>query len=240
MRILITGGAGYIGSVLTAWALRNNYKVRALDNLWFDKKIPLSHCYNSNYEFFKVDLLKAELDDYLEDIDIIVHTAAVVGEPASRKFPELTKKVNYEASLSLIEKARNSSVKGFIFLSTCSNYGSSSNMAKEDMPLNPLSLYAETKVGVERYLMDKTQGLDWVICRLSTVYGVSPRMRFDLTINDFALNGYLNKYLDIFLPLSFRPYIHVFDVAKVILKITENFSKVKNNVFNVGFNGENY
>ena len=88
--------------------------------------------------------------------------------------------------------------------------------------------------------MDGTTDIDWVICRMSTIYGSSPRMRFDLTVNDFALNGYMKKYLDIFLPYTYRPYIHVYDAAKVITTMVERFDKVRRNVFNVGFVGENY
>ncbi|GAG21351.1 unnamed protein product, partial [marine sediment metagenome] len=155
-------------------------------------------------------------------------------------FPVLTREINHKTSIRLIEKVQNSQVKGFIFLSTCSSYGIADGLATEETSLNPLSLYAETKVKVEKYLMNKSRGLDWVICRLSTAYGSSLRMRFDLTVNDFAMKAFTKKYLDIFLPHSFRPYIHVFDIARVIVKIVEKFDEIKNNVFNIGFEGENY
>jgi nucleoside-diphosphate-sugar epimerase len=95
-------------------------------------------------------------------------------------------------------------------------------------------------VDTERYLMDKTKNLNWVIGRLSTIYGLSPRMRFDLTVNDFTLNGWKKKYLDIFLPESFRPYIHTYDISNIALTLLENIDTVKGNVFNIGFEGENY
>lgn len=112
--------------------------------------------------------------------------------------------------------------------------------ANEESELIPLSLYAKTKVNIEKYLMDNEHNMDWVIGRLSTVYDSSPRMRFDLTVNDFTLNAYIKKYLGIFLPESFRPYVHVYDLANIIITLVRTFQKVKNNVFNIGFEGENY
>ena len=240
-KVLITGGAGYIGSVISNIFLLNGYDVKVADMLWFNKDVPSIYQCNPLYTFVKGDICNAGFtEDLLKGIDYVVHAAAVVGDPASRKFPDLTYKINYEASIKLIDKARNSGVKGFIFLSTCSNYGITEGLASESSPLKPLSLYAETKVNVERYLIDKVHDLDWVICRLSTVYGVSPRMRFDLTVNDFALNAFSDKYLDIFLPYTYRPYIHVSDVGRVILEIIRKFDSTKRNIFNIGFNGENY
>ena len=239
--ILITGGAGYIGNVICSLALQYGYKVKAIDTLWFKKEIPLIHLSNPDYEFIKGDICDTSLiDTALEDVDFVIHTAAVVGEPASKKFPELTSQVNYTASTQLISAASKQGVKGFVFFSTCSNYGIAEGMANEETPLNPLSSYAETKVNIENHLMNKANDIDWLVCRLSTVYGVSPRMRFDLTVNDFAMNAFKNKYLDVFMPYTYRPYIHVFDVAQTVLEMIKNFDKVKNNVFNVGFEGENY
>lgn len=240
-KILITGGAGYIGSVMADLALGSGFKVRVMDLLWFNKDLPRACADNPSYEFIRADICDTDsLRMALEGVDIVVHAAAVVGEPATNKFSALTTKINLEASIRLIEEVRNSSAKGIIFLSTCSNYGIADGIATEDSPLKPLSLYAKTKVGVERYLMDKTKGLDWVICRLSTVYGVSPRMRFDLTVNDFTLNALINRYLEVFLPYTHRPYIHVSDVARIILEAVNNFNSIKHNVFNIGFNTENY
>lgn len=240
-KILITGGAGYIGTVLCEMLLQQGHRVKVLDALWFNVNVPLLYVHNPNYEFIKGDIRKGYFpDSILRDVDLIIHAAAIVGEPASVKFPELTQKINYEASVNLISKALEQKVKGFIFFSTCSNYGVSDGIASEETPLKYQSLYAETKVNVEKYLVENGNGLDWVICRLSTVYGASPRMRFDLTVNDFTAKAYMEKYLDIFLPYSYRPYIHVSDAARVVIEIVKNFEKLRNNVFNIGFNGENY
>jgi nucleoside-diphosphate-sugar epimerase len=241
MKILITGGAGYIGSMITNVALQNNIQVKVIDCLWFNQAIPLIHYSNPNYEFVRGDICDTDLhESLLRDVDFVIHCAAVVGDPASKLFPELTQKINYDASIALFNKAVAMQKKGFIFFSTCSNYGSVEGIATEESELKPLSLYAETKVHTEQYIIDNHKDLDYIVCRLSTVYGVSPRMRFDLTVNDFTLNAYRKKYLDIFLPESYRPYIHVFDLANIILNLLQNFDKVKNNVFNLGFKGENY
>ncbi|MCX5811403.1 MAG: SDR family oxidoreductase [Proteobacteria bacterium] len=241
MKLLITGGAGYVGSVLTNTALNNGYKVRVVDSLYFDSKVPLIHLGNPHYEFIRLDIMDTDnLKPYLKDIDFVIHTAAIVGEPASNKFPDLTEKTNFGATKELIRLAAEEGVKGFVFLSTCSNYGVVDGLANENTSLKPLSLYADTKVRVERLLMDGSNNIDWVICRMSTIYGASPRMRFDLTVNDFALNAFMKKYLDVFLPYTYRPYIHVYDAARVIISMIGQFDKVCKNVFNVGFNSENY
>jgi len=241
MKLLITGGAGYIGSVITNLALQQDCQVKVVDTLWFKKDIPLIHLNNPNYQFIRGNICdKNVAKEIIKNVDFIINAAAVVGDPASKKFPDLTYKTNYEACINLAELAKENEVKGFLFFSTCSNYGIANGLANEETELNPLSIYAKAKVKAEQYFMNKINGLDWIICRLSTVYGVSPRMRFDLTVNDFAMNAYIKKYLDIFLPYSHRPYIHVYDVAKVIMELLKNFEKVKNNVFNIGFNGENY
>jgi nucleoside-diphosphate-sugar epimerase len=201
----------------------------------------LIHMSNPAYEFIKGDIRDDQLiAETLEGVDFVIHAAAVVGDPASKKYPELTSQVNYTASIDLIKRACERGIKGFVFFSTCSNYGVSDGIATEETPLNPLSLYAETKVDVEKYLNDEVKDIDWVVCRLSTVYGASYRMRFDLTVNDFAMNAYTNKYLDVFMPYTYRPYIHVFDAARTVLEMIGEFEKVKNNVFNVGFEGQNY
>ncbi len=241
MKILITGGAGYVGSVLTNTVLGNGHDVVVIDSLYFDNRVPLINLGNPHYDFFRYDVGDSkDLKPLLEGVDYIIHTAAIVGEPASNKFPELTEKTNYAAAKEIIGLAAKQGVKGFIFLSTCSNYGITEGLAREDGALKPLSLYADTKVRVEKLLMDRVSDIDWVICRMSTVYGASPRMRFDLTVNDFAMNAYRKRYLDVFLPYTYRPYIHVYDAARTIMTMVEQFGKVRNNVFNVGFNGENY
>ena len=239
--ILITGGAGYIGSIITNLALRQGHRVIAVDTLWFERGTPAIHLGDPAYTFVRGDMGNAALmRPLLEGVDHVIRTAAVVGDPASNKFPELTRYTNFIATQRLITLCRQQGVRGFFFFSTCSNYGIADDLATEATALNPLSLYAETKVDIERHLMDEVHDMDWIIGRLSTVYGTSPRMRFDLTVNDFTLAGWLDKKLDLFLPESYRPYIHVFDLAQVVLSLLVRITEARHNVFNIGFPGENY
>jgi len=242
MRILILGGAGYIGSVVTNLLMANNFKVKVMDNLMFKKDIPIIWSNSPDYKFLYGDIRDTTIiRKALENVDIIVHMAAIVGDPASKKFPELTRETNLIASKKLINEAVRKKVEHFIFFSTCSNYGIAKGIASENAPLKPLSLYAETKVEVENFLINEVKDLiSWNILRLSTVYGSSPRMRFDLTVNDFAMTAYKKGSLEIYLPYSHRPYIHVFDSAMIVLKCINNFEKIKHQVFNVGFEGDNY
>ncbi|MDX9749896.1 MAG: SDR family oxidoreductase [Flavobacteriales bacterium] len=241
MNILITGGAGYVGSVLAREALRHGHGVTAIDPLWFDPATPLAHMGTPGYRFVRGDMGdERTMRPLLEHADLVVHAAAVVGDPASKLFPDLTTYTNTEAARRVIGWCRAAGVKRFFFLSTCSNYGVSDGLANEETPLNPLSLYARSKVEIERHLMDDVGDMDWVIGRLSTVYGISPRMRFDLTVNDFAMTAWRDGALEIFLPESFRPYIHVRDLARTVLALSETFPTVRNQVFNVGFEGENH
>jgi len=241
VKVLVTGGAGNIGSVVVNRLLTENYDVISLDALWFDKKIPLINTSNPHFQFIKGDIRDSKLmDKVLNGVDLILHAAAVVGDPASKKYPTLTREINETSTIELVRKAKEKGVRGFFFFSTCSNYGIADGLAKEETTLNPLSLYAETKVNVERYLLNEENNIDWIIGRFSTVYGTSPRMRFDLTVNDFTMTAFNKGELDIYFPESFRPYIHTYDVSTVVASIIRNFGKMKNNVFNIGFSGENY
>jgi len=239
-RILIIGGAGYIGSVLTNQLIANGFHVRVLDFLWFNKQTPLIHYSNPRYEFIRGDMTDSSvIEKALDKIDLIVQLAAVIGEPATKKYPELTVKINWEATKKVIDRCREKKIN-FLFYSTCSNYGISEGMATESSELRPLSPYAETKVQIEKYLIDEVKEIDWFIGRISTAYGLSPRMRFDLTVNEFALKGFRNKYIDIFKPESYRPYLHIFDMSHITMEVIQNFDNFKNDVFNIGFEGENY
>jgi nucleoside-diphosphate-sugar epimerase len=239
--VLITGGAGYIGSVLTGEFLRRGWTVRALDVLWFDTTSPMAYWHNPGYEFVRGDIRDDKcVRDCLNGVDYVIHTAAVVGEPAAVKFPVVTDEVNTLAARNLAQACTRAHVRGFVFFSTCSNYGIAGGTATETSPLNPLCPYSRSKVGMEQYLQNVCSDLPWLILRLSTVCGASPRMRFDLTVNDFTLNAYRNGRLDVFNPNSFRPYIHVYDLAMVVTALVDRFNEVSRQVFNVGFNGENY
>jgi len=246
-RILVTGGAGYIGSVLVRLLLNRNYKVRVLDSLLFGGESIVELLNNPDFEFIKGDVREEQiLKIALKDIDAVVNLAAIVGDPACAKSPDLARETNFEASKTLYKIANTFGIKRFIFASTCSNYGKMDNpdiLVDEDSNLAPVSLYAETKVATENFLLNqpKENACKPTCLRFSTVYGLSPRMRFDLTVNEFTKELALGRDLKIFGEQFWRPYCHVIDLCRSVLAVIEaREKKVSFNVFNVGSTSENY
>lgn len=247
MKVLVTGGAGYIGSVLVRQLLNKGYQVRAIDNLNFGGDALIDVMQHPNFEFLKGDVREADtVTKALEGIQAVAHLAAIVGDPACKKYSDDANTTNWDGSVALFNAAEAAGVKRFVFASTCSNYGKMADpnsFVTETSELNPVSLYAELKVKFENYLMiDKK---DSTMCstalRFSTVYGFSPRIRFDLTVNEFTRNATLNGEQEIWGAQFWRPYCHVDDLARaVILVIESDEAKVKANVFNVGSTEENY
>jgi len=246
-RVLVTGGAGYIGSVLVRLLLENKYQVRVFDNLMFGGNSLIDLFNNDNFDYYKGDIRnEVDLMNALAGIDYVVHLAAIVGDPACAKQPELAKSTNYEGSKLIYNVANRLNIKRFIFSSTCSNYGKMedpNSMVDENSTLSPVSLYAETKVQTEKFLLSqpKTNSCKPVVLRFSTVYGLSQRPRFDLTVNEFTKELALGRELVIFGEQFWRPYCHVVDLARsVMLAIEAPLEKVEFNVFNVGDSSENY
>ena len=247
MKVLVTGGAGYIGSVLVRQLLNKGYKVRAFDSLKFGGDALYEVMLNPNFEFMKGDVRNGnEVRKALEEIDAVAHLAAIVGDPACKKYSEEAKETNWQGSVDLFEAAEKAGVKRFVFASTCSNYGKMpdpDSFVVETSDLNPVSLYAELKVKFEKYLMEERK--DSNICstalRFSTVYGFSPRIRFDLTVNEFTRNATVNGEQEIWGAQFWRPYCHVDDLARAVALVLESDeAKVRANVFNVGSTEENY
>lgn len=246
-KILVTGVAGYIGSVLTQKLLRKNYEVIGIDNLSFGGESLISFYGNPLFTFLKGDIRDVDfIQKILPDVTDIVHLAAIVGDPACSKQPQLATEINWIASKTLFDFANSSkNIKRFIFASTCSNYGKMDGdvYLNEDSPLKPVSLYAELKVKFEQYLLstDKINGLITTALRFSTVYGISPRIRFDLTVNEFMREVALGKKLEIFGEQFWRPYSHVEDLANACILVMESESSlVDEEVFGVGDTHENY
>lgn len=247
MKVLVTGGAGYIGSVLVRQLLSKNFKVRVLDSLKFGGDALYDVMLHPNFEFIKGDVRNAEdTDKALAGIDAIAHLAAIVGDPACKKYSEEANKTNWDASVSLFNKAEKAGIKRFVFASTCSNYGKMTNpddFVTETSELRPVSLYAELKVKFEKFLLEENK--DSNICstslRFSTVYGFSPRIRFDLTVNEFTRNATVKGEQEIWGQQFWRPYCHVDDLARsVVLVLEMPEEKVRANVYNVGCTSENY
>jgi nucleoside-diphosphate-sugar epimerase len=246
-RILVTGGAGYIGSVLTRQLLDKGYIVRILDNLMYGGEPIIDLLNEPNFEFIKGDI-RNELDvtKAMQDVDAVAHLAAIVGDPACAKQPELARSTNLEGSKLLYKIANQSGVKKFVFASTCSNYGKMDDphaYVNEDSELAPVSLYAETKVAVEQFLLSQPkENICKPTClRFSTVYGLSLRPRFDLTVNEFTKELTLGRELVVFGEQFWRPYCHVYDLARSVVKVIESDpALVAFDVFNVGDTSENY
>ena len=240
-KILVTGGAGYIGSVLVRMLLNKNYFVRVIDSLKWGGESIFDVATNDNFEFIKGDIRNEDdIDNAIIDIDYIIHLAAIVGDPACKKFSDEAKSTNWDASVNLFEKAEKANVERFIFASTCSNYGKMDNaedLVNEMSRLNPVSLYAELKVKFEDYIISKKNNYN--ICstalRFSTVYGFSPRMRFDLTVNEFTRNMVVDKFQEIWGEQFWRPYAHVDDLCRATKQ-----TNVRSEIFGVGDTNENY
>jgi len=248
--ILVTGGAGYVGSHLVNALLRNDYSVLVVDNLKFGGESLLGIWHHPKFEFVKVDInsdntLRGLFNDY--EIDAVVHLAAIVGDPACAREPEIAKKTNWDASVRLLDFCVKRGVERFVFASTCSNYGKMPDpggYVNETSPLAPVSLYAELKVKFENLMlndMKERSGFCPTSLRFSTVYGMSPRMRFDLTVNEFTKELALGRELLVFGEQFWRPYCHVKDFSRAIMTILRApREKVAYNVFNVGETEENY
>lgn len=246
-RVLVTGGAGYIGSVLVKLLLDKGYFVRVLDNLSFGGEAIVELLNNDNFDFIKGDIRNREdLKKAMQDIDFVAHLASIVGDPACAIDPELTKDINLNGAKLTYTVANEMGIKKFVFASTCSNYGKmedSNSFVTEESELKPVSLYAETKVEFEQFLLsqDKSNITKPTCLRFSTVYGLSPRIRFDLTVNEFTKELAMKRELIVFGEQFWRPYCHVVDLSRSVISVIEaDDDLVAYNVYNVGDTNENY
>jgi nucleoside-diphosphate-sugar epimerase len=235
MKVLITGGAGYLGSNLTRHLLEVGYSVTVLDNLMYDQ-VTLLHLFgNPKFQFELGDVRDKKLLQELVGLnDVIIPLAAIVGMPACKANPDLTVAVNYQQVADIVEVLRDD--QKLILPNTNSQYGSSDSIITEESPFNPLSLYAKTKCDAENTMLANGNG---VSLRLATVFGVSPRMRTDLLVNDFVYKSVVDGYLVLFEAHFKRNYIHVQDIARTFQFIIENYDKCKGHAFNVGLSTAN-
>jgi nucleoside-diphosphate-sugar epimerase len=223
-KVLITGGAGYLGSVLTEVLLNKGYKVTVLDNLIYKQTSIAPFSYNDNFKFVLGDVRdNSILKPLVDDHDIIISSQ-----------PKATVDINYGQVKNIVEWA--SKDQKIMIPNTNSQYGSSTEIITEDSPFKPLSLYAETKCDAEKAVLDSGNG---IAMRLATVFGMSYRMRMDLLVNDFVYKSVTDGYLVLFESHYMRNYIHVRDIANTFLFMIENYEKCNNNAFNVGLTEAN-
>ena len=247
--ILVTGGAGYIGSTLVRMLLQKDYQVVCVDKLKFGGASLVDLWGDPNFVLHKTDITDSKaVENVFKQFDIsaVVHLAAIVGDPACKLDPELATRTNLEASIHLLENAIRFHVRNFVFASSCSNYGKMEDpngFVDESSPLRPISLYAELKVEFETILL-KHKAINSfcpTVLRFATVYGTSPRMRFDLTVNEFTKELALGRELLVFGEQFRRPYCHVRDISQAIMRIVSfPDHRVSYEVFNVGDTSQNY
>lgn len=243
--VLVTGGAGYIGSVLVGQLLDRGHAVRVLDSLAHGGVPSLLPAWGrERFRFIHGDVRDAPVRrTALENVDAVVHLAAIVGDPACARQPELAREVNLDSTRALVEDAAVAGVRRFVFASTCSNYGrvGEDRFVTEQGKLKPVSLYAETKVAAEREVLHGNGAMARSCLRFATVFGVSPRMRFDLTVNEFTRDVSLQGRLVVYGEQFWRPYVHVRDAARaIVLTLDAPAEIVGGDVFNVGDTRENY
>ena len=242
-RVLVLGGAGYIGSVLSRMLLERGYKVKVMDSLIYGDD-GITELYGSeDFELVRGEVTNVvNIVEAFKDVDAVVHLAAIVGDPAGKTKPKQTLQVNYFSTSVLVDVAKYLGITRFVFASTCSVYGFTVQTCKETDQPNPLSLYAETKAMSEKAILDgSSPGLCSTILRFATVYGLSPRMRFDLVVNLLVAKAMIDRRITVFgKGTQRRPFVHVRDVARAILSTLEAPpDSVCGEIFNVGSEEQN-
>ncbi len=238
MKVLITGGAGYLGSVITEKMLNVGHSVIVLDKLLFNQTSLLQYTSNPNFKFIYGDVRNESLLEKLcNEVDVIIPLAAIVGFPACAADPKLAKEINFQQIVNIV-KYTNKTNKKILYPNTNSGYGVGKDdlFCTEESPLTPISVYGQTKCDAENFLRTSTNA---IIFRLATVFGVSPRMRTDLLVNDFTYKAITDKYIVVFEKSFKRNFIHIEDVANAFLFMLENYETYRGEIFNVGLSDAN-
>ncbi len=237
LKVLVTGGSGYIGSVLVPDLLHEGYEVKVIDNFMYGQTSLSGCCYHENLEIVNGDIRdKTLMKDNIKDADYIIPLAALVGAPICKKDPVGAQTINHDAILTMLKlRTKNQHI---LMPTTNSAYGSGghNNFCTEETPLNPISKYSIDKVAVEQELMQQENVISF---RLATVFGMSPRMRLDLLVNDFVYRAVKDRFIVLFESSFKRNYIHVRDISKVFRHSINKFGEMKNNIFNVGLSDAN-
>lgn len=235
--ILVTGGAGYLGSTMVPELLQNGYKVTVVDNFMFGQN-SLSHvCYHPEFRVVRGDIRSREtMNGLLKDADVIIPLAALVGAPLCAKDPVGARTTNHDAIIMMLEHVSKDQI--ILMPTTNSAYGTGdeNNYCTEESPLRPISSYAIEKVEIEKRLMHHPNAISF---RLATVFGMSPRMRIDLLVNDFTYRAVNDRFVVLFESSFKRNYLHVRDVSWVFLHSLKNFKQMRGQIYNVGMSEAN-
>ena len=235
MKVLITGGAGYLGTVLAKRLLDQGYLVTVVDNLKYNQTSLLHLFGYDGFRYIYADVRNTKkLQELVKEHDVIIPLAAIVGMPACAADPQQAVDVNYMQILRILDVMTKK--QKIILPNTNSQYGSSDTIITEESPFNPLSLYAQTKCDAEKALLDSGNGIS---LRLATVFGVSPKMRLDLLVNNFVYKSMYDGYLVLFEAHFKRNYIHVQDIARTFQFMIEHYDECNNQAFNVGLSTAN-
>tara|TARA_B100000989_G_C19514644_1_gene460978 strand:- start:838 stop:1776 length:939 start_codon:yes stop_codon:yes gene_type:complete len=235
--ILVTGGAGYIGSILVPELLEIGHKVTVIDNFMFGQSSLNQCCSHPNFKVVNCDIRHKQLiTTFYESAEIVIPLAGYVGAPLCNKDMTGAQTVNHDAILFMLETLREDQI--VLMPTTNSAYGSGNkdNFCDEESPLNPISKYALDKVAVEKKLMKRKNSISF---RLATVFGMSPKMRIDLLVNDFVYRAIKDGFIVLYESHFKRNYIHVQDVASVFIHAINNFEKMKGEIYNVGLSDAN-
>ncbi len=244
--VLVIGGAGYIGSALLPRLLEKGYRVVLLDLLLYGTEPIQEFLHHPHLKVLQADFRQVDkVVEAMRDVDAVIHLGALVGDPACALDEDLTVEINVMATRMIAEVAKGSGVERFIFASTCSVYGASQEKLDERSALNPVSLYARSKIASEKVLLkmagDGPDGFAPVILRFGTIYGLSGRTRFDLVVNLLTAKAVVEKKITIFGGDQWRPFLHVDDAAQALLQVLEApLPLVRSGIFNVGSNEQNY
>ena len=236
MKIVVTGASGYIGNILVKELLIKGYKVTAIDNFRYDNRQIYQLADYENLKLLEGDVRDNHIQKLILEHDIIIPLAAIVGAPLCDRYPEDAKSINFEA-IDKISKNK-SSDQIIIYPTTNSGYGSTDGKSEcdENSPLNPISIYGVTKSEAEKSVIDSN---NFITFRLATVFGISPRMRVDLLVNNFVYKSLHEGCLTLFESHFIRNYIHIKDVARAFIYSIENYDKMKNDTYNLGLSDAN-
>lgn len=235
--ILVTGGAGYLGSIMVPDLLKAGHKVTVLDNFMF-QQASLNHvCNDPNFSIIKGDIrIKSVVQPLLKNADIVIPLAALVGAPLCNLDPVGATTINHDAISMMIELLAKDQIVLMPTTNSAYGTGDENNYCTEESPLKPISQYAIEKVGIEKELMQRENVISF---RLATVFGMSPRMRIDLLVNDFTYRAVRDKFIILFESEFKRNYVHVRDVSRAFQYAINNFSLMKGQIYNVGLSDAN-